>query len=282
MSGKTVLVVDEYNIAKLEMEAILKDSNMHFHSAAGIDEAVNVIKDRKWEICAVVWAVNTVDFKEYDDIRRFKRKEGMKKIPVLIVSRFFDKSHIIKAIQAGAVEYVTRPFERETLEGKLCKVAGIPSDSRKPGLYEDDVLIVGFPEMLNREVKAAGRGGYQLTLLGVSVIDESNRQDTVKLQEWNTLVSKVLKTKLRDTDSVFRYSNREFIVLLPFTDRPSGDIISEKIRELLRTNALVASINQGCRSVIAAVTYPDDSRVRDRLLEMLLERLEIARGSVGE
>lgn len=141
-------------------------------------------------------------------------------------------------------------------------------------VYSDDALIVSFAEMLNREVKAAGRGGYALTLLGISVLDAAGGHDEDKLREMNILLSKILKTRLRDTDSVFLHSDRELIVFLPFTGKTDGERVCDKVREIFEANTLITSAYPGCQPVIAAVTFPDDGKIRDRLLELLLQRLE--------
>lgn len=47
------------------------------------------------------------------------------KVPIMMVTTEAQKSQVITAIQAGVTDYLTKPFENETLRKKLDKYVGV-------------------------------------------------------------------------------------------------------------------------------------------------------------
>lgn len=57
-------------------------------------------------------------------LRTIKADPALKAVPVIMVTSESEKSRIIEAIQAGAANYVVKPFQPDTLQEKIKQVTG--------------------------------------------------------------------------------------------------------------------------------------------------------------
>ncbi|MCX7841542.1 MAG: response regulator [Clostridia bacterium] len=265
-----LLCVDELGAAKIELSDILKGYKIKILSAKDEIEAVNILQDNKIKINAILWAVNSMDMKEFETIRSMKSKEAYKNIPIVIVSKFTDRKYVIKAIESGACEYIAKPYEEHSAAKKLCRVLGIPFEQGRNMNDDEDIVVFSFEEMLAREVKSARRGKHALSLMAVAIVPASQRESNLNSTEdiINTM-QKVISVKLRETDSVFNYGKDMLIILLPFADKEGVSKVEEKIRNAFDTHSMLKQKNSGFGLAAASVTYPDDGKVKEKLLEKL-------------
>ena len=141
-----------------------------------------------------------------------------------------------------------------------------------PYNYEE-LLTFNFYEMSSKEIKAASRGKYPLAFLIVSVIG-STPQDTdpQKTEELVLILCSIARTLLRETDICFRFGGESIVVLLPFADKAGMDVVFNKLNGYFCTNSIVKQKNTGYNLAMTGVTYPDDGRARDKLLDKLEEK----------
>jgi CheY-like chemotaxis protein len=211
----------------------------------------------------------------FDDIKRLKSTDVCRNIPLVAVSGLTDRMLIIKAIEAGAVEYIAKPFNYNTVYNKFCHILGIPYDI-SPGLFvEEDIVTFSFLEMFNREIKAASRGNHSISIMLAAVAHDGNSDirhgDVNNLAE---LTIRVIKTKLRDTDTIFHHRSGIIAILLPFTAKCDVAVVERKLHDAFNTHSLIKPRNRRFKLITASVTFPDDGRVGDRLLEELEDALE--------
>lgn len=134
----------------------------------------------------------------------------------------------------------------------------------------EEYIFYNFTELFNKEFKSASRGNYPLSLLmmelapgfdaSVGISDTKDLIDTFQI---------IVKLKLREVDTVFKYDADRLFVFLPFTDAKGSDTVSLKINEAFLNSAVMKQKNKGFRLAIAHVTFPDDGRIGNKLLENL-------------
>ena len=270
-----ILSVDEFGMTSIELTNMLKNFNVYINNVKDADEAEATFKDRKINYNAIVWAMNSVDFSVFDAIKHLKTKEEFKSIPIVIISKFTDKRYIIKAIESGAIEYIAKPYNEETVLNKLCRVLGIPFEKSSVNLLDEDIITFNFKELLNKELKAASRGGYDFSLIMATVVQKEN--NIVKNEDKNNLIgliNRVIKNNLRETDSSFIYTSSNILILLPFSDKDGTKAIEQKIRNIYESNSMIKKKNEGYHLVIASITYPDDGKIKHVLLKKLEDEFE--------
>jgi len=241
-------------------------------SARDEAEAVDILKQKRKSVNAIIWTINYMGFHSFESIKSIKSMDDFKELPVLIISKFTDKKYIIKAIEVGAVEYIVRPFDQNTVVRKICRLLGIVVDKTIQWEDEDDIIIFNFAEMFNREIKAASRGEYKLSvMLGILLPDKPEEEDD-RGDKLIGIMRSVIKNCLRETDSVFHYGKNNLIILLPFAGENGAEAVAKKLHEIFDTNTVINKNRNGFSLATVHVTYPGDGKIKERLLEELESR----------
>ncbi len=115
------LVVDDFAIMRRIIRALLHESGH-----ASVDEAEDgvvalaMMKAQKYDF--VVSDINMPNMNGFDLLKAIKADEGLRHIPVLMVTAEARKEDIVMAAQSGAAGYIVKPFTKATLEEKVQKI----------------------------------------------------------------------------------------------------------------------------------------------------------------
>ena len=115
------LVVDDFSTMRRIVRNLLKElgfSNVH-EAEDGI-EALKKLRAESFDFVVSDW--NMPNMTGIDLLREIRKDEGLKHLPVLMVTAEAKKENIIEAAQAGASGYVVKPFTSVTLDEKLKKI----------------------------------------------------------------------------------------------------------------------------------------------------------------
>lgn len=82
-------------------------------------------------------------------------------------------------------------------------------------------------------------------------------------------VSRILKAKVRDVDTVIRYGGDEFTLVLPNTDRVGARDAAERIRQAIKEHVFLGREGKFIRltASIGVASYPDDASSREELID---------------
>lgn len=116
-----ILVVDDMVTMRRIVKNILRQLGF-----SNIDEAENgqeaLQKLRSDTFGCVVSDWNMPVMTGIDMLRAIKADEKLKAIPVLIVTGKAQQSNLVEAVQAGASDYIVKPFTVETMQEKLTNI----------------------------------------------------------------------------------------------------------------------------------------------------------------
>ena len=116
-----IMVVDDMSTMRRIVKNLLKQLGF-----ANVDEAENgqeaLIKLRADKFGFVVSDWNMPVMSGIELLRAIRADEGLKAIPVLMVTAEAQKENIIEAVQAGVSNYVVKPFTAEALQEKIAKI----------------------------------------------------------------------------------------------------------------------------------------------------------------
>jgi DNA-binding response OmpR family regulator len=267
---KYVLSIDSKGITGLEIERILNNPDVHFINITDTKKAEMSLKDKLRDYSLVIWTVNAGEDDSYDLIESLTEKNVFGDIPLMIVSDCARKTNIIKAVESGAMYYVTRPYDNNALLEKISGILGIRFD--KPfGSVRESIIMFTFEDILDKEIKAASRGGYPLSILLISV----REQDTHKYIsiEGAEILAAVFKRRLRNTDIVIRAESGAIFLLLPFVDKTGLDTVRQKINKLLDSHSVIKKAIDAHYVSFASVNFPEDGKTMEGLLYELKKEL---------
>lgn len=117
---KIILLVDDSATMRRIQRNSLKSSGIDdstiFEAEDG-EQALKFMRDRKPALVLMDWNMPTMT--GIDALREAKTDPAIKDIPVIMVTSESEKKRIIEAIQAGADNYVVKPFTPDTILEKV-------------------------------------------------------------------------------------------------------------------------------------------------------------------
>jgi two-component system, chemotaxis family, chemotaxis protein CheY len=121
MSDPRFLIVDDFSTMRRIVRNLLKE--IGYNNAEEAEDgaiALNMLRASKFDF--VVSDINMPNMNGFELLRSIKSDEGLKAVPVLMVTAEAKKEDIVAAAQGGAAGYIVKPFTKATLEEKVQKI----------------------------------------------------------------------------------------------------------------------------------------------------------------
>jgi len=120
-SDTRFLIVDDFSTMRRIVRNLLKE--IGYHNAEEAEDgavALSMLKATKYDF--VVSDINMPNMNGFELLKSIRAEEGLKGIPVLMVTAEAKKEDIVLAAQNGASGYIVKPFTKATLEEKVQKI----------------------------------------------------------------------------------------------------------------------------------------------------------------
>ena len=123
------LVIDDSRAMRSILRGILSDLGFEVAEAADGREAMALLqRDPAFELALVDWNLPEMSGLEIvTSVRRDSRFAGLK---LLMVTTETELQRVVEALDAGADEYIMKPFDREMLVDKLV-ILGVPVETSR-------------------------------------------------------------------------------------------------------------------------------------------------------
>jgi len=114
---KTALVVDDSKTMRMILCRILQDLGFAVAEAADGREAMEKLPHVGPDLVLVDWNMPRMNGYEFlTEVRALRILDSM---PVIMVTTECESSQVVKALEAGANEYIMKPFTKEVIIDKL-------------------------------------------------------------------------------------------------------------------------------------------------------------------
>ena len=143
MTGKTVLIVDDEAPIREMLTVALQMAGYQCLEADNAQRAHEIIVDQQPDIILLDWMMPEVSGIEL--ARRLKRDSMSAEIPIIMLTARGEEDNKIQGLEAGADDYITKPFSPRELIARLKAVlrrtatAGIDEAIEVQGLCLDPV-----------------------------------------------------------------------------------------------------------------------------------------------
>jgi two-component system, chemotaxis family, chemotaxis protein CheY len=117
---KTCLIVDDSSIIRKVARRILEDLEFQISEAENGEQAVASCRRALPDAILLDWNMPKMD--GYDFLRALRRLPGGERPKVVFCTTENDVAHIARALQAGANEYIMKPFDRDIVEAKFQEI----------------------------------------------------------------------------------------------------------------------------------------------------------------
>jgi two-component system chemotaxis response regulator CheY len=115
------VVIDDSRAMRLIITRALKEVGFEVVEAANGREGLQRLKELPVpDIALVDW--NMPELNGYDFVRAVRADRGFDKVRLMMVTTETELEQVAKALQAGADEYVMKPFTKDALQEKLSRM----------------------------------------------------------------------------------------------------------------------------------------------------------------
>jgi len=122
----SVLVIDDSRAMRAVLGQILRQMGYEVVEAANGREAIDRLNEvGKPQFVLVDW--NMPEMNGLDFIRAVRDETQHRDLPIMMVTTETETSQVVKALAAGANEYVMKPFTKEIIQEKLTLLGVHPS-----------------------------------------------------------------------------------------------------------------------------------------------------------
>ena len=154
-----ILIIDDDSNNLAIVSAILEEYSYTIYVAedgeSGISRAVRTRPD------LILMDVLMPGIDGFETCRRLKSIEGTRDIPVIFMTALAETEHKIKGFEAGAVDYVTKPLQREELLARvgvhlrlrsLARELQVANESLEKRVEERTLTLANMNEELQKEI----------------------------------------------------------------------------------------------------------------------------------
>jgi diguanylate cyclase (GGDEF)-like protein len=230
-----ILLVDDDPFVLEVMKEYIKSFGYVCSTASDGLEAVECLKLDTYNI--VITDMNMPNMNGMELLQY--TRDNHPKTGVIVVTGLSEEFTFVDVIRAGAIDYLTKPFEGDELLAKLHRVIREQSLVRKLEQISIRDSLTGvynrghFDEKLAEELLRGTRQNYSVFLTLIDIDNFKKYNDMHGHQAGDKLL-KVLGEILLNSarygvDSAFRYGGDEFAVIITQTDLPQTRKIIERI-----------------------------------------------------
>lgn len=242
--AKKILIVEDDNATRLLLASMLRKNGYTVTQALDGDEGWKAFQEGYYPIVVTDWSMPGLSGPELCE--RIRGYEGELYTYVILLTSLTDKANIAQGLEAGADDYVTKPFDRGELIARLRtghRILDLQASMREAHRKLQELASRdGLTGVLNRRaleerlVEAHTYHQRRGTPLSIAIFDLDHFKqinDTYGHQAGDDVLkasaARVVELT-RDYDSVGRYGGEEFVVVLPDTPAEEAVGIAERIR----------------------------------------------------
>ena len=118
-----ILVVDDYNTMLRILKNLLKQLGfLNVKDALDGTQALNMLNSEKFDFIISDWNMEPMTGIEL--LREVRKTDKLKHLPFIMITAESKTENVIMAKQEGVSNYIVKPFNAETLKGKMESVLG--------------------------------------------------------------------------------------------------------------------------------------------------------------
>lgn len=144
-----ILTVDDSRMIRMIIVNTIKSMGYEALEAPNADKALEVLETESSEIKLILLDWNMPGMNGYELLQIIKTTDRYMHIPVMMVTTEGERKNVIKAIQTGAENYLTKPFTPEDLSTKILECLGLVNDNI---MLEDDNMELPSLDMDDLEL----------------------------------------------------------------------------------------------------------------------------------
>lgn len=242
-----VLVVDDSPVARKLVEHALDGDHYVLLPAKTGAEALELFAEHKPGIVITDWLMP--DLSGLQLCERIRTDFGSRFTYIIILTGVSEKSKVVKGLQAGADDYVTKPFNAEELAARVNagrRIVELHREIEAKNLILQQLALTdsltnlpnrrAIEEWGRRQLTGALRHKFPLWIVMVDVDQFKTVNDTFGHDAGDAVlrsVAEIIQRNSRQCDICGRIGGDEFLLVMTFTDHDGVRTAVERLRAQL-------------------------------------------------
>jgi two-component system, chemotaxis family, chemotaxis protein CheY len=122
-----VVIVDDSTSTRMILGRILRELGYEVCEAVNGKDALKVIESEKAAVSLVLADWSMPEMNGLDLVKRLRQNPELASLKVVMVTTETEVDHIVSALEAGANEYIMKPFTKDIIREKLELVGILPT-----------------------------------------------------------------------------------------------------------------------------------------------------------
>lgn len=246
-SEESILIVDDDDQLRDVFESLLKALNFSVSSASGGREALKML-----ETYQCTFLLTDMKMPEMDGMELIGRvSKAYPEISIIAMTGFSEGYRYVDVINAGASDFIKKPFDLEELEAKIRRVITERDMRRELSRLSITDSLTGlynqrhFYSRLKDEILRAKRQQLPLALILLDLDNFKIYNDTyghLAGDEALRNAGKLIDKSIREgVDSAYRYGGDEFAIILVGADLAVAEEIVKRIGDSFSENGEITA-----------------------------------------
>jgi diguanylate cyclase (GGDEF)-like protein len=301
-SEATILVVDDNQLNVVLLDRLLTNEGYRVISAYLGEDALDKARNKNPDL--ILLDIEMPHMDGYEVCRRLKEDCLLQDIPVIFISALSETDDKVRALSAGGVDYVTKPFKAEEVLARIAihlKIRNLQKQlEEQNSLLEAEILRRKeieshlkhiattdsltkvynrrhFYELASKELSRSIRTKIPLSVIMLDIDHFKKVNDSYGHLVGDQVLIRfvqICQQNLRTYDILCRYGGEEFAVLLPDTEINQAPIVAERLRKAIESTELI--INSQSIFITASFGIANLDLDNELSLESILDRADQA------
>lgn len=243
-----ILIAEDDAVTRMLLKKTLIKEGHEVVSVENGQKAFDLFQERFFPIILTDWMMPEMDGLEL--CRAIRKRVNPGYVFIVLLTAKDSHDNIITGLEAGADEYLTKPFNRAELIARLNTGKRFLEQDRALRKANEEIRILSITDPLTgcsnrgclnkrlpQEIQRAGRYNRPLSIVMCDIDHFKKVNDTYGHQAGDLVLkdfSKRIKDSIRDkVDMLARYGGEEFLVTLPETDLDGALHLAERLRKVI-------------------------------------------------
>lgn len=256
----TLLIIDDSPTLRQQVIDILKNTEIFGTFLEAVDGigGFKTLLDNPVDLIVCDLEMPGMDGLKFLDMH--SAHQQIRDVPVILLTGRESQEQKIKALERGASDYVTKPFDPGELIARVrvqLKIKRLQDDLKKQNKQLEELSNTDpltklanrrcLMQTLDKEIQRSIRTKQPLSLIMADIDHFKRVNDTCGHQQGDVVlkaVAEAIVDELREYDLAARFGGEEFALLLPGTDLPRATNAAERIRKRIAALRFEGSLKQ--------------------------------------